>query len=171
MKIKKIIAFMIVIFLLISIGGAMIYNKVNNHNATKINKEDIVQITGLNLDNFDVVDSYTKKSNVNSSSIFKFYNELLIVKLNAINTDDNNINYIPNDFEICDMNIELIENVKNYFHEYNISWIKNFENSDVIWYKKIQQFEDKNIKSSVTLYFLQAENSNEYYIILDQINI
>lgn len=171
MKIKKIIAFMIVIFLLISIGGAMIYNKVNNHYATKINKTDIAQITGLNLDNFDVVDSYTKKNNVNSSCKFKFYNELLIVKLNAINTDDNNINYIPDDFEICDTNIELIENVKNYFCEYNISWIKNFENSDVIWYKRIQQFEDKNIKSSVTLYFLKAENSNEYYIILDQINV
>ena len=66
MKIKKIIAFMIVIFLLISIGGAMIYNKVNNHYAKKINKTDIAQITGLNLDNFDVVDSYTKKNNVNS---------------------------------------------------------------------------------------------------------
>lgn len=109
MKIKKIIAFMIVIFLLISIGGAMIYNKVNNHYATKINKTDIEQITGLNLDNFDVVDSYTKKNNVNSSCKFKFYNELLIVKLNAINTDDNNINYIPDDFEICDTNIELIK--------------------------------------------------------------
>ena len=96
---------------------------------------------------------------------------MLIVKLNAINTDDNNKNYIPDDFEICDTNIELIESVKNYFYEYNISWIKNFENSDVIWYKRIQQFEDKNIKSSVTLYFLEAKNSNEYYIILDQINV
>lgn len=171
MKIKKIIAFMIVIFLLISIGGAMIYNKVNNHYATKINKTDIEQITGLNLDNFDVIDSYTKKNNINSSCKFKFYNELLIVKLNAINTDDNNINYISDDFEICDTNIELIKSVKNYFYEYNISWIKNFENSDVIWYKRIQQFEDKNIKSSVTLYFLKAENSNEYYIVLDQINV
>ena len=149
----------------------MIYNKVNNHYATKINKTDIEQITGLNLDNFDVIDSYTKKNNINSSCKFKFYNELLIVKLNAINTDDNNINYISDDFEICDTNIELIKSVKNYFYEYNISWIKNFENSDVIWYKRIQQFEDKNIKSSVTLYFLKAENSNEYYIVLDQINV
>lgn len=39
MKIKKIIAFMIVIFLLISIGGAMIYNKVNNHYAKKSTKQ------------------------------------------------------------------------------------------------------------------------------------
>lgn len=171
MKFKKAIAVIVVLFLLISVGGVMMYTKSNNHYATKISKNNIAQITGLKLDDFDVVDSYSKKSNVNSSSKFKFYNELLIVKLNANNADAYDTNYIPDDFTTCNKDAELINNINNYFQKYDISWIKNFESSDVIWYKRIQQFEDKNIKSSVTLYFLKVENSNEYYIILDQINV
>lgn len=179
MKSKKIIAVTIVIFLLIIIVGTMIYIKSNNHYkatadyetyATEISKEDIAQITGLNLDKFNVVDSFAKKSKINSSIKSKVYNELLIAKLNAVNTDDN-ANCIPGDFQVCNTNVELIENINNCFQKYNISWINNFENSDITWYKRVQLFEDKTIKSSATLYLLKANNSNEYYIILDQTNV
>ena len=183
MKSKKIIAVIIAIVLLISTVGAIVYIKSNsNHNeantdsgtyetyAAGIGKEDIAQITGLNLDKFNVVDSYTKRNEINSSIKSKVYNELLIAKLNAVNTDDN-ANCIPNDFQVCNTNVELIENINNGFQKYNISWINNFKNSDITWYKRVQQFEDKTIKSSATLYLLKSNSSNEYYIILDQTNV
>ena len=183
MKSKKIIAVIIAIVLLISTVGAIVYIKSNSNNneantdsgtyetyAAGIGKEEIAQITGLNLDKFNVVESYTKRNEINSSIKSKVYNELLIAKLNVINTDDI-ANCIPGDFQICDTNIELIENINNCFQKHNISWVKNFEKSDITWYKRVQQFEDKTIKSSATLYLLKSNSSNEYYIILDQTNV
>lgn len=171
MKKAKFIIIIIVFLLVISIGGTILYkNNENNLYVTKISKENIAEITGLELDNFDVIDSYSKKNNVNSSSCFKFYNELLIVKLN-LNQENDDVNVIPDDFEICNTNNDLIDYINSCFQMYDIPWLNDLGDTKVTWYNRVQQFEDRNIKSSVTLYFLENQNSNDYYIILDQTDV
>lgn len=168
---KKVTAIVVIIVLLLitTVGGIFIYNNhLNKLYVDNISKSNIANVTRLDLDNFDVGDSISKRSNANSSSKLKFYNELLIAKLKA-NNDEKNL--IPCDFDRCDMDSELLENIDNCFQNYNISWLKYMDKSNCIWYKRIQQFEDSNIKSSVTLYFIENQDSNEYYIILDQSHI
>lgn len=168
---KKVTAIVVIVVLLLvtAIGGILIYN--NNSNKLyidNISESDIANVTKLDLNNFDVIDSICKRSNANSSGKLKFYNELLIAKLKP-NNDDKNL--IPGDFDRCEMDSELLENIDNCFQNYNISWLKYMDKLNCIWYKRIQQFEDNNIKSSVTLYFIENQDSNEYYIILDQSHI
>lgn len=171
MKSKKIITVIIVLFLLVLIGLVTMYKITeNNHYTTKIRESDISKAVRLDLNNFEIIDCYSKKNNVNSSSRFKFYNELLIVKLTAKNIDNVTTSFLD-EFEICNADTELISNINTCFQDYNVSWIKEFEKPNVTWHRRVQQFEDENIKSSVFLYFLEVQDSNEYYIILDQINV
>lgn len=168
---KKITSIFVIALLLLAItfGGIFIYkNNSNNLYKANVSKSYIADAAKLDLDNFDVVDSYCKRNNTNSSSKFKFYNEFLIAKLKA-NNDDKNL--IPGNFEKCEIDSDLLGNVDNCFQNYNVSWLEDINKSNSIWYKRVQQFEDNNIKLSVTLYFIEKRESNEYYIILDQSHI
>lgn len=168
---KRITSIVVIAVLLLAttVGGILLYsNNPNNLYEANVSKSYIADAAKLDLDNFDVVDSYCKRNNTNSSSKFKFYNEFLIAKLKAKNDDKN---LIPGDFEKCEIDSDLLGNIDNCFQNYNVSWLKDINNSNCIWHKRVQQFEDNNIKSSVTLYFIENQKSNEYYIILDQSHI
>lgn len=167
---KKIISIVLIAVLLlaVTVGGIFLY-KTNSSNLykTNVSKSYITDAAKLDLDNFDVVDSYCKRNNTNSSSKFKFYNEFLIAKLKS---KDDEKNLIPGDFEKCESNSELLEKLNINFQNYNISWLKEINKSNCIWYQRVQQFEDNDVKLSVTLYFIENQDSNEYFIILDQSN-
>lgn len=138
---------------------------------TKINREELIEVTDLSLDDFNNIDCYSKKSNANSVNKFNFYNELLVVKLEAPESVDDNIKSILDGFEICPPNNEVLENVNAFFQNENILWLSELNDSNIIWNKRLQQFENNDIKSSVTLYFLYSRTTNNCYIVLDQINI
>lgn len=146
----------------------IIENKIN---ISKISKDEIAKVTELELDYFNFIDGYSKKSNANSLIKLTYYNELLIAKLNAETSDSSIINNLLYDFELCDSNVGLIDSIDSHFRNYNISWLDDFNSPNLIWYKRLQQFEDLHIKSSVTLYFIKNQNTNDYYIILDQTDV
>lgn len=165
MKKKIIISILMIVLLFAAVGGVFVYQS-NANKITSISKKDVEEAAEFTLSDFDFVDGYKKTRVKTVFQTFK-YSELLIAKLNDNKGADSGC-VVPDYFESCEKDDEVLIKVKTVFGDCNAPWIDEMESSEITWYCHQRPCEVTNIKLSVPVYMLENKTTNEYYVIFDQ---
>ncbi len=166
---KIILSFILILFIICGVVFGTIAKEVEYN--SKIGKSEITEITGIPENNFEVANSYCRKSNSDSSNPFKFYKKLLVLNLNINDLNETETRNFLASFSICQKNDTMMEMLSDTTDTEKSKWMSELNSDNLIWHSRTQQFEDENIKSSVELYLISSENSNTVYLILDQTDI
>lgn len=161
---KKALTVILSIAILI-VGGFIAFEKSESN----ISKNDISEILGMEMDDFEITRFYLKKGSANKFSL-KHYKEFLVADLD-VSDMKGDINHLISGFDKCDKNEDVLLYLEELSKEdeHNL-WLDDFTDNSINWYKREQLSEDKRIKSSVSLYLLMPDE-NRAVLILDQRNI
>lgn len=162
---KKALTVILSIAILI-VGGFIAFEKSESN----ISQNDISEILGTEMDDFEITRFYLKKRSANKFSL-KHYKEFLVADLDVSDMKED-INHLISDLDKCDKNEEVLLYLEELSKEdENHLWLDDFTDNSINWYKREQLFEDKRIKSSVIVYLLMLDDENRVVLILDQRNI
>lgn len=161
---KKALTVILSIAILI-VGGFIAFEKSESN----ISKNDISEILGMEMDDFEITRFYLKKGSANKFSL-KHYKEFFVADLD-VSDMKGDINHLISDFDKCDKTEEVLLYLQELSKkDENHLWLDDFTDNSINWYKREQLFEDKRIKSSGSLYLLMPDE-NRVVLILDQRNI
>ena len=177
---NKALFILVVVTLLIFFVGAILLVPFSYN--TTVNKEEILSLKGLLLNNteFDILNSFCKKSNKMSGIPPKMYKEIMIAEISVNNTDKKNKNAL---FEMAEFyrcantavkqsgndeytNYRILKKIKKHTTD---KWTEPIYDNNSIWYVSFPPNENLYGKSAAEFYIVfNEEKPTIVYLILDQ---